>query len=94
MEIRALREAQIEARQLIDAINSAKDVDGPLLIDGEAARIDVVIRQIESVIQTGPSTRIHELTEELNRVSSDFAARRMDLHIGKALKGETIDEVQ
>jgi len=94
LEIRALREAQIEARQLIDAINSAKDVDGPLLIDGEAARIDVVIRQIESVIQTGPSTRIHELTEELNRVSSDFAARRMDLHIGKALKGETIDEVQ
>jgi molecular chaperone HscA len=94
LEIRALREAQIEARQLIDAINSAKDVDGPLLFDGEAARIDVVIRQIESVIQTGPSTRIHELTEELNRVSSDFAARRMDLHIGKALKGETIDEVQ
>ncbi len=94
LEIRALREAQIEARQLIDAINSAKEVDGLLLIDEEAVLIDAVIRQIESVIQIGPSTRIHELTEELNRVSSDFAARRMDLHIGKALKGETIDEVQ
>ena len=94
LEIRALREAQIEASQLIDAINSAKEVDGLLLIDEEAALIETVIRQIESVIQIGPSTRIHELTEELNRVSSDFAARRMDLHIGKALKGETIDEVQ
>ena len=94
METRALREAQIEARQLIHAINSAKEVDESLLIDEEASRIDAVITQIESVIQTGPSARILELTKELNRASSDFAARRMDLYIGKALKGETIDEAQ
>jgi hypothetical protein len=38
--------------------------------------------------------QIHELTEELNRLSSQFASRRMDLHIGEALRGESIDEVE
>ena len=38
--------------------------------------------------------RIHGATEELNQVSSDFAAKRMDLHIANALRGESIEEVE
>ena len=37
---------------------------------------------------------IHAATEELNQVSSEFAAKRMDLHIANALRGESIDEVE
>ena len=39
------------------------------------------------------SELIHELTENLNKVSSAFAARRMDIQIGKALRGESIETV-
>jgi molecular chaperone HscA len=94
MEIRALREAQIEATQLIDAIGAAQSKDGQLLDDNEAARIDEVVAQLRLLMERGSSVQIHELTEELNRLSSEFAARRMDLHIGEALRGESIDEVE
>ncbi|MDD9894445.1 MAG: Fe-S protein assembly chaperone HscA [Gammaproteobacteria bacterium] len=94
MEIRALREAQIEAKQLIDAINSAREIDGDLLEASEARQIDNAIEHLASLIASGTSVQIHESTEELNRISSLFAARRMDLHIGEALKGESIDKVE
>jgi molecular chaperone HscA len=94
MEIRALREAQIEARQLIDAISSARSIDGQLLIAQEAVRIEEVVAQLQLLMEQGTSVQIHELTEELNRLSSEFASRRMDLHIGEALRGESIDEVE
>jgi molecular chaperone HscA len=94
MEIRALREAQIEARQLIDAISSARSIDGQLLIAQEAVRIEEVVSQLQLLMEQGTSVQIHELTEELNRLSSEFASRRMDLHIGEALRGESIDEVE
>ena len=94
MEIRALREAQIEARQLIDAISSARSIDGQLLIAQEAVRIEEVVAELQLLMEQGTSVQIHELTEELNRLSSEFASRRMDLHIGEALRGESIDEVE
>ena len=94
MEIRSLREAQIEARQLIDAISSARSIDGQLLIAQEAVRIEEVVAELQLLMEEGTSVQIHELTEELNRLSSEFASRRMDLHIGEALRGESIDEVE
>ena len=94
MEVRALREAQIEARQLIDAINSAKEIDGQLLEPSEVTQIDDAIANLVNLMEAGTSVQIHESTEELNRISSLFAARRMDLHIGAALKGESIDKVE
>ena len=46
------------------------------------------------LMDSGAGAKIREATEELNRISSEFAARRMDLHIGQALKGEIIDNIE
>lgn len=94
MKVRALREAQIEAQQLIDAIHSAKEIDGNLLAADEEATLERAISQLQAAMGKDSSIKIQELSEELNRVSSEFAAKRMDLHIGKALKGESINEVE
>lgn len=94
MEVRAIKEAQLEARQLIDAIYNAREVDGALLTEEESDRIAGVISNLETAMNEAGSNQIHALTEELNRVSGNFAARRMDLHIGEALLGESIDEVE
>lgn len=94
MELRSIKESQLEARQLIDAIINAKLVDGVLLSVEESERIDSVIRELKTAMVDAPSRQIHELTEKLNRVSGGFAARRMDLHIGEALRGESIDSVE
>ena len=94
MEIRALKEAQLEATRLIDAINSAVTADSELLDREEADRIGDAIANLRHAVEQGSSVQIHELTEDLNHLSSDFAARRMDLHIGKALRGESIDKMK
>jgi molecular chaperone HscA len=94
MEIRGLREVQIEARQLIDAINSAKEADGELIDEAELNLLDGLVDQLNGTIYSGTSADIRKATEELNRISNDFAARRMDLHIGRALKGEIIDKIK
>lgn len=93
MELRAAKEAQLEATQLIDAIANARASDGEILSEQEWKKIDESIANVQAAMQDSSANRIRELTEELNRCSGDFAARRMDLHIGKALKGESIDEV-
>tara|TARA_Y100000031_G_C8046111_1_gene303984 strand:- start:360 stop:707 length:348 start_codon:yes stop_codon:yes gene_type:complete len=94
MELRALKEAQLEAAQLIDAIATASEVDGKLLEEHDSQRIATGIARLEKAVAEENVVRIHELTEQLNRISSDFAARRMDLHIAKALRGESIDDVE
>ncbi len=94
MELRTLKEAQLEAAQLIDAITTASEVDGKLLEEHDSQRIAAGIARLEEAVAEENSVRIHELTEQLNRISSDFAARRMDLHIGKALRGESIDDAE
>lgn len=93
MELRSIKEAQLEARQLIDAILNAREVDGALLSEAESGQLDNVMRRLETAMNEAGSNQIHALTEELNRASGDFAARRMDLHIGEALRGESIDKV-
>ena len=94
MQIRALRETQIEARQLIDAIRAAEAEDGKLLSAEEKDRLDTAVARLEKAITEGTRNQIHDQTEALNRLSSEFAARRMDLHISRALSGESIDSVE
>lgn len=94
MEARALKESQLDATQLIDAISNAIAADGKLLEETEAQQIDRVIVELQQAVEAGQSILIHSLTEDLNKLSSPFANRRMDLHIGKALKGESIDAVE
>lgn len=94
METRSLKEAQVEATQLIDAIANAREVDGELLDETEAQAISEAIAQLQAALVDAGANQVRELTEQLNRVSGEFAARRMDLHIGKALKGESIDAIE
>jgi len=52
------------------------------------------MKHLSALLDAGTSVEIRSATEELNRLSNEFAARRMDLHIGKALKGKIIDKMQ
>lgn len=94
MKIRALKEAQIEAIQLIDAITNAIAKDGELLNEPERQELETTVIGLQEAIASNESQLIHDKTEQLNKLSGDFAAKRMDLHISKALKGESIDAVE
>ena len=94
MEIRSLKEAQVEAKQLVDSINSALESDGELLGIEQLSVLNSAMTHLSALLDAGTSVEIRSATEELNRLSNEFAAKRMDLHIGKALKGKIIDKMQ
>ena len=94
MEIRSLKEAQVEAKQLVDSINSALESDRELLGVEQLSVLNSAMKHLSALLKAGTSVEIRSATEELNRLSNEFAAKRMDLHIGKALKGKIIDKMQ
>jgi len=96
-ETRALREAQVEARQLLEGVNLALKKDGhELLSKSEFDEIQGKINQLSEVLQTefaGGLTSIRKSTKALNLATTIFANRRMDASIAKALKGKEIREL-
>ena len=94
MEIRSLKEAQVEAKQLVDSINSALESDRELLGVEQLSVLNSAMKHLSALLDSGTSVEIRSATEELNHLSNEFAAKRMDLHIGKALKGKIIDKMQ
>jgi len=90
MELRSLQEAKVDAMQLIDAVAAAVIADPQLLEEGEEQRINEGVAALIAALENGSSAEVSDLTAALNRVSGDFAARRMDAHISQALKGESI----
>ena len=90
MELRSLQEAKVDAMQLIDAVAAAVIADPQLLEEGEEQRINEGVAALIAALENGSSAEVSDLTAALNRVSGDFAARRMDAHISQALEGESI----
>lgn len=96
MQARAWREVAVEAQRMIEAIRSAMREDGELLNESERtdlnARVDAVAR-IAAQNDTMPISELHNAFDALSHASEDFAARRMDKAIAKALSGRSIDNL-
>lgn len=93
MQARVLNEARIEAQQILDALVGALISDSNLLTEDELDRIKTATGKLETALQTQDSRQIQELTARLNAETAEFATRRMDKEIVRALRGETISSV-
>ncbi|HBP4227708.1 TPA: Fe-S protein assembly chaperone HscA [Pseudomonas aeruginosa] len=92
---RALREQQVEAQRLLDAVQSALDVDGERLLDEEerlaiAAQMDT-LRELAGGSDTAA---IENQIKRLSQVTDAFAARRMDATVKAALSGRRLNEIE
>ncbi len=93
MQMRALREVQVEASRLVESVRAALLVDADLLANEELAAIQTQLDLTERAVGETDSTLVHEAVEALSQITEDFAARRMDRSIRTALSGRRIDEV-
>ncbi|WP_233881326.1 Fe-S protein assembly chaperone HscA [Paraburkholderia flagellata] len=93
MRARALREAQVEAQRIIEATNAALGADGELLDEAERAQVDVLIAALAQVAQGDDAGAIEAATKSLSEGTDEFAARRMDKGIKRALAGKKLDEI-
>jgi molecular chaperone HscA len=92
-DARALAEARVEGQQLIDAVESAIVADLDLLDSKELFALTKNIKTLRDAIARTDHRVIADETTALNLLSEPFAARRMDKSVGKALRGQNINEL-
>jgi molecular chaperone HscA len=92
---RMLREATVDAQRLIEAIQAALAEDGAtLLTQAERDSIQAHLDALHSLCQGSDSLAIKHGTEALNHATEDFAAKRMDASVQKALAGKNLDSLE
>jgi molecular chaperone HscA len=90
---RALREQQVEGRRLLEATQAALAADRGLLSDAESTAIDTELAALDLALACTDHRRIRGNIERVNKVTEDFAARRMDQSVRRALAGRDIKEL-
>ena len=96
MAARMLREAQVDARRLVDATESALAEDGHALLDrDEYQAVETAMFALAEALETaGEVSVLKAATEALNVATTHFAALRMDAGIRRALSGTRVSELQ
>ncbi|MEK8053015.1 Fe-S protein assembly chaperone HscA [Ideonella sp. DXS22W] len=104
---RMLREAEVDARRLLDAVDAALHEDGERLLSSpEQFQIlramqgvaDALAQAAENEGQTLAEQKalreeLRDATEALNRATTPFAAARMDQRVREALSGRTLEQM-
>jgi molecular chaperone HscA len=90
---RALREAQVEAQRLLEATQTALNEDAPLLSILERAHIDSCVGRLQAVLIGDDRRAIDLAMSALNQATAEFAARRMNRSVQRALSGKKITEL-
>lgn len=91
---RALREAQVEASGLLEAVVAALEKDGAELLDGaERQAIATHMASLRTALEGQDTAMIRRDMNVLNQATEVFAARRMDASVRRALTGHRLDEL-
>lgn len=93
MQQRLLREQQVEANRVWEAVSAAISVDAALLSAAELVDIQAALNQLKQLSVGEDAAAIKAAIEHTNHLTDEFAARRMDNSIRQALQGHKVDEV-
>ena len=94
MQLRTLREAQVDARRMLDATEAALITDAALLSATEIKTIRQAMFGVGDMLETeAPVEELRAATMALGTVTDEFAARRMNASISQALAGRTMDSL-
>uniref|UniRef100_UPI004047A8DB Fe-S protein assembly chaperone HscA n=1 Tax=Polynucleobacter sp. TaxID=2029855 RepID=UPI004047A8DB len=91
---RSLREEQVNAQRLLDAIDTALSSDRSLLTTDEQAAIDkemVVLKKILSA--ETDSAILRKAVDHAAKATDEFAQKRMNASIQRALSGKNVAEI-
>ncbi len=93
--LRDLREAQVEALRIAEAVESALEADGKALLNSEEfGRLQRSAGELRQLAAAEDRAAIIRMSEALNALSEEFAARRMDAKIREALAGHSLEEIE
>ena len=90
MQARALHEARVDAERLLEAVRAALQADGALLGPAEREAIERQAAALATIAAGSEHRAIKQASEALNRATEEFAGRRMDAGVKRALAGRRI----
>lgn len=93
MSARALAEQRVEAQRLGEATRAALTADGDLLDPAERAAIDAVLVDLANAAAGEDTSAIKKAIDALGRGTDEFAARRMNRSIQRALAGRSVESL-
>lgn len=92
MKARLLENTKVDAKSLIQATKRAIDEDNNLLNKKDLEKINKIMLELESLIQSSSSREeIENLSKELALLTEPFAEIRMNNAIKKALEGKEVN---
>lgn len=92
---RMLAEQQVEARRVVEALDSALTKDGhDLLNDAEYDSIKSARNELEKLMQNATTEELKKAIKNIETVSEEYVAKRMNASVQKVLSGKNIDEVE
>ncbi len=93
MAARARAEAVVEAEGLAAAVKAALELDGDLLDENGLQTVQTAIAELENQMRSGSAETIRAAVSALGHATDDFAAKRMNRNIQRALAGKNVEEL-
>lgn len=95
LQARELAEQRVEADRVIESVIVALQADGAeLLSTDEFHHIETVLKQLMDVKQGSDRDAIAQGIKALDTATQEFAARRMNASINKALTGKNLSDIE
>ncbi len=93
MHVRTLTEQKVDAVRMLEGLAQAQAEDGALLSQQETSEISLAVEALRHKMQGCDATAIKIAIKALDEKTKDFAARRMDAAVRRALTGHFVDKV-
>ncbi|WP_434772484.1 Fe-S protein assembly chaperone HscA [Pseudomonas entomophila] len=94
-QARQLREHQVDAERLLEAVEGALQADGERLLDeDERLAIQMQMQDLRDLLTGTDGPAIEQQTKRLSQVTDAFAARRLDSTVKAALAGRNLNEIE
>ncbi|WP_288377016.1 Fe-S protein assembly chaperone HscA [uncultured Pseudomonas sp.] len=94
-QARQLREHQVDAERLLEAVQGALDADGERLLSAdEREAIAFQMQELRDLLTGTDGAAIEQQTKRLSQVTDAFAARRLDSTVKAALAGRNLNEIE
>lgn len=95
MEARKLREQQVEAERVIEALVAALADDGDaLLSEEERNTVESALQKLAEITRSGDHAAIKAAVEALEKSCEFYVERRMNVSVRKAMSGHSVDDFE
>ncbi|MGQ0285693.1 Fe-S protein assembly chaperone HscA [Pasteurellaceae bacterium 22721_9_1] len=93
IDARLLAEQRVEAKRVIEAVLAALNDDQELLNEEELSAVKNALVSLDELQQGTDTLAIKQGIKALDQATQEFAARRMDKSIRKALTGQSVENL-